>query len=198
MIGRPRTRLLVNAVCIQCAAGFSRLTGHSRSMRFCSRRCCLVFTNDQRKTKTAEQFWTRVAIGAPSDCWEWTSTKDTHGYGQIKWHGEMRLAHRLALSLTDGDWESRLLVRHTCDNKPCCNPAHLQRGTHRDNMQDAIERGRFRPSKGDANGSAKLTGEQVLSIRSSKERTAEVASKFGVSMATVQHIRKRSTWRHLP
>lgn len=34
------------------------------------------------------------------------------------------------------------LTRHTCDNPQCCNPDHLLIGTHQDNVDDMIARGR--------------------------------------------------------
>jgi hypothetical protein len=38
-----------------------------------------------------------------------------------------------------------LYVLHHCDNPPCCNPLHLYAGTQRQNIHDAIARGRFSP-----------------------------------------------------
>lgn len=32
---------------------------------------------------------------------------------------------------------------HTCDNPPCCNPAHLYVGTRKQNVADAVERRRL-------------------------------------------------------
>ena len=39
--------------------------------------------------------------------------------------------------ITDG-----LVVRHTCDNRICVNPEHLEVGTHQDNMDDMVRRNR--------------------------------------------------------
>jgi len=37
-----------------------------------------------------------------------------------------------------------MLVLHHCDVKDCCNPKHLFLGTHKDNAQDMIEKGRWK------------------------------------------------------
>ena len=187
------------SVCLNCGAEFSRRQHGNDKLKFCSLRCSTQFHGSKRRNTTPAQFWAKIAIGAPSECWEWIGTKDTHGYGQIRWHGKMCLSHRLALAFTDGDWESRLLVRHVCDNPPCCNPAHLCRGTYRDNTRDAIERGLFRTMpKGGDHPSAKLTDRQAMAIKRSSETTAEAAAKYGVCFSTIQQIRNGTTWRHLP
>jgi hypothetical protein len=53
-------------------------------------------------------------------------------------------AHRVAYALAN-DLDPETLggvVRHTCDNPPCCNPAHLVLGTARENVEDARARRR--------------------------------------------------------
>lgn len=54
-----------------------------------------------------------------------------------------RMVHRVA-------WEAHnaepvpegMIVMHTCDNPPCCNPSHLRLGTHADNTADMYAKGR--------------------------------------------------------
>lgn len=81
-----------------------------------------------------------------ADCWIWTGEVNNRGYGRFTvYRGERRfrpLAHRLAYELANGELARALVVRHSCDNPPCCNPAHLSVGTQRDNARDAQERGR--------------------------------------------------------
>jgi hypothetical protein len=54
------------------------------------------------------------------------------------------LAHRIAWVMAFGVIENGLYVLHSCDNRPCVNPAHLFLGTQKDNINDMIRKGRQR------------------------------------------------------
>jgi hypothetical protein len=87
-------------------------------------------------------FWTAVDQSGGSDaCWPWQRHRNPEGYGVTKLAG-FRRAHRLAWCLTNGPIPDGMLVCHTCDNPPCCNPAHLFLGTESDNRQDMLAKGR--------------------------------------------------------
>lgn len=60
-----------------------------------------------------------------------------------------RSTHRLAYEAWVGPIPEGMLIRHTCDTPLCINPDHLIPGTHRDNMQDRLERGRANMPSGD-------------------------------------------------
>jgi len=74
-------------------------------------------------------------------CWVWTGIQDPQGYGRLGGH---RLAHRQSWEMANGTIEGGLWVLHHCDNPPCVNPAHLYLGTVKENVRDAVERGRMR------------------------------------------------------
>jgi hypothetical protein len=81
----------------------------------------------------------------PDQCWLWTGPKQGSGYGVASAGGTTCGPHRLMFVLAHGPIPDRkLLVRHTCDNPPCCNPAHLRSGTYAQNRADTVSRGRAR------------------------------------------------------
>jgi hypothetical protein len=90
-----------------------------------------------------------------------------------------------------------LLVRHTCDNPPCCNPDHLLLGTPQDNANDMVARGRVRITAGEAHPNAKLTAAAVREIRTGAADSKELARKFGVHRTLVSLVRRRLSWRHV-
>ena len=77
------------------------------------------------------------------DCLVWTGHRSREGYGYVKVVGKSpRGAHRVAWELENGPVASGLVVRHKCDNPPCVKLDHLELGTHQDNVNDMIARGR--------------------------------------------------------
>lgn len=103
---------------------------------------------------TAARFWSKVDRSAgPDGCWPYRGAL-VRGYGRfvLSWDRpgngarvKIVRAHRYAFRLARGrDPLPGLDLCHRCDNRACCNPAHLWEGTRRDNMQDASRKGRLR------------------------------------------------------
>lgn len=58
-------------------------------------------------------------------------------YGKVWIKGVPKSAHRLAYELYNNvTVHDEIMVRHSCDNRKCCNPLHLSLGTNQDNMDD--------------------------------------------------------------
>lgn len=149
--------------------------------------------------KIVALFWSKVAVGAPDECWPWLASTNGDGYGYFYARGRRDGAHRAAWEIRNGQRIGKKLACHTCDNPSCCNPAHIYRGTRQDNIRDAIERGQHWTSDqaGEANGNSKLTADDVDQIRSLMARGAAVkavAESYGVSGATIYAIRSGKAW----
>lgn len=83
-----------------------------------------------------------------------------------------------------------LVVRHSCDNNLCINYNHLSLGTHQDNSNDMISRGRS--ATGERNSSCKIKNEQVSKIielyNSGDYTQKELGIMFGVSQKQISNI----------
>ena len=88
------------------------------------------------------RFWDKVDKKGEDDCWEWTASTRTNGYGQIHFDQKMMQAHRASWIIENGKIPEGLVVCHSCDNKTCVNPNHLWIGTQGDNMADRDRKGR--------------------------------------------------------
>jgi hypothetical protein len=102
------------------------------------------------------RFWAKVNRRSEDECWPWcgsVNVKNGYGYWELLIDGKAKMlrVNRVAYFLHYGVDPVGFLVRHKCDNRPCCNPAHLILGTHQDNMDDMRER--RRAAAGDNNGS---------------------------------------------
>lgn len=104
-------------------------------------------------------------------------------------------AHRISLELDGRKVPTGMLACHHCDNPICTNPAHLYVGTHKQNSQDAVRRGRM--AKGEVSGVAVLTEQIVREIRGSEAPNVVWAKALGVSRGTIRLARLHATWAHV-
>jgi len=111
-----------------------------------------------------QRFWRKVDRRGPDECWPWTGGKTPCGYGLIRssGHGHLRQTHRVSWILANGSIPRGMCVLHSCDNPPCCNPAHLWLGTHAENMADRDAKGRGTTTAALARIAAKRAKRAVL------------------------------------
>lgn len=161
-----------------------------------------------RPTEPIEvRFWWYVR--KTDSCWLWTGCTTRDGYGYLcvpkEWRGGsepacgIMRAPRAAYRLTYGAIPPGVFVCHRCDNPGCVNPEHLFLGTARQNTADSVTK--HRHASGERNGMARLTREQATAIRSEfiprRVTRRMLASKYGVSEATVKAILINRNWKHI-
>jgi len=139
------------------------------------------------------RFWSKVDIRSDDECWIWTGTFVSRGYGGFKADGKMHRAHRYAYELANGPIEGDLCVCHSCDVPACVNPAHLWLGTNEENSADRHMKGRT--ISGESHYAARLTAADVRAIRVDGRPTSEIAAIYGVTASYVRSIKRRKKWR---
>lgn len=136
------------------------------------------------------RFWAKVEKN-DCGCWLWKASTDGRGYGSLYVDGKYRIAHRLSYEMHHGKIPTGMNVCHRCDVRACVNPDHLFAATQRDNILDALKKGRLWVTK--------LNEDDVLAIRRLEgELSAKcVAVQFSISIEAVRNIWKRIRWVHL-
>lgn len=160
------------------------------------------------------RLWGRVEV-TDRGCWEFTGPRSPRnhngigGYGAINFRGRGTATHRAAFMLAFGVTlppcgakvrKGDLLVCHTCDNPPCVNPDHLFIGTHKDNRDDMIEKGRgVFPSGEDSAVFRPISDaqrEEILALRASRVAIREIGAAVGFDAKRIMEITNGERPKH--
>lgn len=165
-----------------------------------------------RPSWTAETFWNKVKRGRPDECWEWQGYLNRgkrsyeNCYGRVDIFGKQgiyvhRIAYYLAnpnsIDLVRGDG---LFVLHKCDNAKCCNPSHLFLGTHQENMDDKVKKGRQIHYRSTESPRAKFSEKDVRDIRSMRANgisVMKIKTKYKVSKSAITHLLTGRTYKDI-
>ena len=150
-------------------------------------------------TKQKTKFWMKVfdETKGINDCWEWQGCVFSKEQPYGKFHSFK--AHRVAYHLTYGlkhELDSMYCVKHTCNNKRCCNPFHLVEATIQSNNIDAIDDDLI-------NNGVKLNKQQateilyLLTYHYEKKLPTILAEIYQVSRKNIMLIKKRSIWKNI-
>jgi hypothetical protein len=179
------------------------------AVRFCSPAC---YHANHGSRPAEERFWAKVE--KTNDCWEWAGFVDDTGAGRFAPHGNRpTTAYRYSWTLHNGPIPNGLVVCHHCDNRRCVRPDHLFVGTQRENIADAMRKGRMgqigqwvkdhpgeqrrTPRPGASNPAAKLTQADVSEIRSlwPAVNQSELGRRFGVTQSAIWSVVHGKSWR---
>ncbi len=144
--------------------------------------------------RTECRFWSKVYKAPGAACWQWVGAVNDSGYGRFRNAGQTLPAHQFAWVFKHGPVPSGKLLMHKCDNRACVRPDHLEVGTHQQNMDDMVSKGRA--GKG---GSVRHLTEDVVRELRREYRTGDftqkqLAEKLGLSVTLVRRALNGTTW----
>ena len=140
--------------------------------------------------KSMKQRLEKYNIDPETLCWNWYGAHDKQGYGRVG----PKCAHRVSYEEYVGKIPPDMFVLHKCDNTKCINPDHLSIGTHQDNVDDKMRKGRHNAGK----GNSKITEEQVNIIRcmAPTHRICEIAKITQINYSTISDVIHGRTWKN--
>lgn len=135
-------RTKIERPCEVCGRAFNAIPSEvaKGKGRMCSRACAdaaLVVPLASRIERDTEK-------RAPDECWLWMGKRHERGYGEITDRGRNLRVTRIVLEAKLGrPLGAGMMALHACSNPPCCNPAHLFEGSHKQNMEQRKAEGKY-------------------------------------------------------
>lgn len=153
-----------------------------------------------RVASAKQRLLARISKNDSTGCWEFTGCLDSKGYGLLTINNISHKAHRISYQEFVGEIPNCLFVLHKCDNRKCVNPEHLFVGTHIENMQDMVNKGRSQRRSGSKHHNAKLTESDIPEIRkrlANGDVPAKIAEKYSVHSTVITKINRKELWGHV-
>jgi len=93
-----------------------------------------------------ERIMSNVHVDMYTNCWEWQGANSGEGTGAGRGYGRMSIdgytsaVHRVMWACVNGYLPAKKQIDHTCNNRICCNPNHLEMVTHKQNHKRRVRR----------------------------------------------------------
>ncbi len=144
-----------------------------------------------------DRFMSYVQIQLDTDAWLWTGGISSNGYGAFWYQGATVSAHRFSYLIRHGYIPDQWMVCHKHEElgKHNVNPDHLFIGTHKDNMQDAAEKGRM--PYGSDNAASKITPADAHAIVNDTRTVEIIGQQYGISGVAVSKIKRGDIWQSI-
>lgn len=111
-----------------------------------------------------DRIWSHIDVDGDG-CWVWTGSRLPSGYGRTTIAGSRLYVHRIVYMILVGPIEAGLHTDHLCRNHPCCNPAHLEPVTCRENvLRSPVAIAAINASKTHCNRGHELSGKNLVLI----------------------------------
>jgi len=157
-----------------------------------------------REWSLQERLEKNIITVQDTGCWEWQAYKNEAGYAIMSLNNKTTRVHRIAYELyNESKIPNGLIVCHSCDNPCCINPEHLWLGTHADNVNDKVNKGRAMggSNKGEINPQRILNEYEVLEIRekysTGNYTQEELGTEYSVSRSAIKMVVNRNNWKHI-
>lgn len=129
-------------------------------------------------------------------CWLWIGAKHRQGYAIISYKRKPSLGHRVSWMVYKGEIPESMKICHICDVTSCVNPEHLFLGSQKENVKDAVEKGKFY-GRNLGKRRTKLNWDQVQSIRNLHSKgidRKELQQRFRVGQTCIAKILTGRSW----
>lgn len=163
--------------------------------------------NAGRPANTPEVLWSKVDVRGEQECWPWKGTQTKSGYGRTWINDVGYYAHRVIFSLANpgqielrapANKRARGFLMHLCDNRICCNPAHLRVADIKTNNEDCVKKGRRKLPMGENHHRSVFSDveiQQTLEMRQSGHSARQIAMKLNKKRATIESLLRRHRLR---
>lgn len=147
--------------------------------------------------KFLDRFENSFTSNCNEKCWEWNEELSKSGYGIIRIGKTVILAHRLSFEIFNGELKD-LFVCHSCDNRKCINPNHLWLGSQKENILDAVAKGRMNQGENGFHSKLnELTVRNIINLWNNGTTTSELSNMYNLSQSYLSILIGGKSWKHL-